>query len=120
MYTIIRFIVDKDKILLLDQIGLSMNKLKDNVYSGIRRAGDGFTCELSSDLDWDLHRKSIIEFLKIFFHQVAEINQLPGAVTVDVAIEPEDIQNIPKVLHCDLELLSMLVSCGVKLELSIY
>lgn len=122
MYTVIRVTADGAKVGELDIVGESMNEVRPGVYKGIRNAGDGFSCEVCEDQDWDQHVQAISRFVGEFSMPLRRLVEVGAAVTFDVAVEPEDreVGGPVLVLRGDVTLLEMLARGGMALEVSIY
>lgn len=122
MYTVIRFIANPDYLERLTDIGMAMNAIRKGVYAGLRKAGDGFCCEICTGREWGEHQREILRFMTEFGHSISTATQDGAVVTVDVAVEPEDRESAGSmfVLRCKREVLAALSSCGAELELSIY
>jgi hypothetical protein len=122
MYTTLRITTDAARQDALLQLGEQMNLKRAGVFSGLRRAGDGFSCEVSSSPSWEAHLQSLRTFLHDFAETIAQACQLGAAVTVDVAIEPEDrsANGAPLVLSVAPSLLAEMAALGLRWELSVY
>ena len=122
MYTVLRITTDAARREALLQLGEQMNQKRAGVFSGLRRAGDGFSCEVSSSPSWDAHVQSLHGFLRDFAETIAHAQQMGAAVTVDVAIEPEDhsASGTPFVLGVSPSLLTEMSALGLRWELSVY
>jgi len=122
MYTVVRVTADGAKVGELDVVGKSMNELRPGVYQGIRRAGDGFSCEVCEDEDWDRHVQAIFRFVGEFSMPLHRLVEVGASVTFDVAVEPEDREGRGPVLvlRGDVSLLEVLARGGMALEVSIY
>lgn len=122
MYTVLRITTDAARREALQQLGEQMNLKRAGVFSGLRRAGDGFSCEVSSSPSWEVHVQSLRAFLRDFAETIAHAQQMGAAVTVDVAIEPEDrsASSTPFVLAVSPALLTEMSALGLRWELSVY
>lgn len=122
MYTTLRITTNAARQDALRQLGEQMNLKRAGVFSGLRRAGDGFSCEVSSSPSWDAHVQALHGFLRDFAETIAQARQLGAAVTVDVAIEPEDrsANGAPLVLSVAPSLLAEMAALGLRWELSVY
>jgi hypothetical protein len=107
---------------MLMKIGTAINEIRPGVYSGPRKPGDGFFCEISSDTGWGKHHAAIIAFITDFRELIKQSVEGGASVTIDIAVEPEDVEARRPifVLHYEHNLLAALASCGVELEVSIY
>ena len=121
MYTVIRFTGGFEAREEVARIGLSMNSVRAGVFSGLRRRGDGFSCDLSSDKSWDAH-VGVHRFFAEFDYFIKEALQIGAVVTVDVAIEPEDREASGSIFvsGCGPDLLATLASAGLRMEVSVY
>src|SRR5690242_9695291 len=122
MYTVVRFTGDpvlRDEIA---QLGRAMNSLRANIFSGIRKRGDGFSCEICTDRSWEVHANEILRFVAEFSEFIQQAYQIGVSVTIDIAIEPEDRDSGSSVfvLGCSPILLSAMSSAGLRMEISIY
>ena len=122
MYTVVRVTVDAAKVGELDIVGKSMNELRQGVYTGIRKAGDGFSCEVCTDEGWDRHKEAISRFAHDFAVPLRRLVGIGASVIFDVAVEPEDRKGRGRVLvlRGDVPFLYMLACDGIGLEVSIY
>jgi len=122
MYTVIRFLAGPDCLPMLIKLGTEMNAIRNGIYTGLRKRGDGFSCELCSDKSWQTHQAKILAFVGDFGSMIKQSVAAGASVTLDIAVEPEDIEEHRPilVLRHSAELLSALSSCGVALEVSIY
>ena len=122
MYTVIRFTAGPELHQKLVTIGEAMNAIRPKIYTGFRRRGDGFACDIFKGGDWDVHRREIQEFISTFNVSIKEAIQEGVSVVVDVAIKQQDMKDsyLVFVVHCDKDLTSALSSCGAALELSVY
>jgi hypothetical protein len=120
MYTIIRFTAPKEDVSSLEKIGMAMNEHQAGAYTGLRRAGDGFACELSSSSRWQDHQQKIVGFVDSFSQFIQEAHDAGASITVDVAVEPEDLTKGTHVLRLDDLFLARLSDHHVALELSFY
>ena len=122
MYTVLRITTDAARQDALLQLGEQMNRKRARVFSGLRRAGDGFSCEVSSSPSWEAHVQALRTFLRDFAETITQARQIGAAVTVDVAIEPEDrsANGAPLVLSVAPSLLAEMAALGLRWELSVY
>ena len=122
MYTTLRLTTNAAHRNTLRQLGEQMNLKRAGVFSGLRRAGDGFSCEVSSSPSWEAHVQALRAFLRDFAETIAQARQMGAAVTVDVAIEPEDrsANGAPLVLSVAPSLLAEMAALGLRWELSVY
>jgi len=122
MYTTLRITTDAAHQDALLRLGEQMNRKRAGVFSGLRRAGDGFSCEVSSSPSWEAHVQAMHAFLRDFAETIAQARQLGAAVTVDVAIEPEDrsANGAPLVLSAAPSLLAEMSALALRWELSVY
>jgi hypothetical protein len=122
MYTVVRFMVDPERRDDLLRIGARMNVARAGVFTGLRKAGDGFACEVCADPSWQVHAQEILRFVADFEPCIQAASQIGANVTVDVAVEPEDAGagRLALVLGWDAALLGALAAAGVRVEVSIY
>src|SRR4051794_8713549 len=116
MYTVIRFTASSQNVREISLIGEAMNKVRSGVYSGLRKAGDGFACDISKSDSWEDHDAAIRAFVAEFAPQIVQTRTIGGGVTVDVAIEPEDCRERVPVVRANPELLKILSSHHVTFE----
>jgi hypothetical protein len=121
MLTIIRVTAGRRKDLPdLEKIGLDMNRVKPGVYTGLRRRGDGFACDLSSSSDWQAHERSALDFVALFSSHLQTLRNLGARVTVDMAIDLSDLKKPIECVHFGGELLRALGDREIALEVTIY
>jgi hypothetical protein len=122
MYTVLRITTDAEHRDALLQLGEQMNQKRAGVFSELRKAGDGFSCEVSSSPSWETHVEALHAFLQDFAATIAQARQMGAAVTVDVAIEPEDrsASGALLVLAVSPFLLAEMAALGLRWELSVY
>lgn len=122
MYTVIRVTADGARLEEFWAIGESMNEVRAHMFQGLRRAGDGFSCDICDDAHWSTHRTEILKFMDEFSISLQMAQTLGVSVTIDVAIEPEDIHESAPVeaIRCDSAFLRVLADRGVDLEFSMY
>ena len=122
MYTVIRFVAETIYLPMLMKIGTAMNAIRPGVYTGLRKAGDGFSCEICTGIGWAKHHREILSFIADFSELINQSIRDGASVTVDIAVEPEDQKSHRGVyaIHHDHKLLVALASCGAELEISIY
>jgi hypothetical protein len=122
MYTVIRFTLPADRLGELERVGAGMNAKSPGTYNGIRRAKDGFSCSLSTSREWRIQKEATLAFLNTFADEIGNAIALGTAVTVDLAFEPEDLENCPhiKTLHLDPVFLETLAKASVAFEFSVY
>lgn len=122
MYTVIRFTGSPECMETLIQIGTAMNAVRAGIYAGLRKAGDGFSCEVWEGPEWLEHQHEILKFATEFGESIKAAIRGGAAVTVDVAVEPEDRESggAVLILRCERDTMASLASCGVAFEVSIY
>ena len=122
MYTVIRFIGDSACLPRLMKIGAAMNEIRPGIYSGLRKRGDGFACEVCADAEWGKHHASILAFIADFKEIIKQSIEAGSSVTIDIAVEPEELKTDRRifVLNYEHRLIAALASCGAALEVSIY
>lgn len=122
MYTVVRFAFNYLKKNEAAEIGMSMNALRPGIFTGIRKAGDGFSCEICADASWEVHVREILRFVAEFDEFIQMALRLGASVTVDTAIEPEDRASAGPVLvlACAPAFLEVMASKGLTIELSLY
>lgn len=122
MYTVVRFTIDHLKMNEIADIGVSMNALRQGIFTGIRKAGDGFSCEVCTDTSWEVHVREILRFTSEFSEFIEKALRLGASVTIDAAVEPEDRESTGTVLvlACAPAFLEAIASRGLRMELSIY
>ncbi len=121
MYSIIRFTASPEMSKNIVAIGEAMNAVRPGVFTGPRRAADGFACSLATSSQWLEHREAITLFLREFAEPIRDSVQAGAAVTIDVAIEPEDrSEGTTLVVRFDQVLMKLLASMDIALEVSYY
>jgi len=120
MYTIIRFTSQEEALSELDKIGVDMNRVRPGTYTGLRRRGDGFACDIWKGSDWMDHERSALEFVTIFSRHVEQAQKIGAQVTVDMALRSDDLKRPIASVHFSAELLRMLGKNEVALEMTIY
>jgi hypothetical protein len=122
MYTVIRFTIDSLKRDEIASIGVSMNTLRAGIFTGLRKAGDGFACEVCADASWEVHVREILQFAIEFGEFIERALRLGASITVDTAVEPEDRESAGGVLvlACTPTFLTTMASSGLRMELSVY
>lgn len=121
MYSVVRFTTNADLVAKLAELGREMNSIRSGIFNGIRKRGDGFSCEVCSESSWAAHEVQVIQFISDFQQIIARARLIGACVTLDVAIEPEDRGSTQTlVLSCKEELVSLLSLSGVRMELTIY
>lgn len=122
MYTVIRFTANPESLGALIEVGMAMNALRPGIYTGLRKAGDGFCCEICGSREWVEHQREILRFLTELRAPINHAVQSGASVTVDVAVEPEDRESSGAilVLRCEQAVLAALAACSTEIELSIY
>jgi hypothetical protein len=122
MYTVIRFTADPSKIDEITSVGVAMNTVRAGIFAGLRKAGDGFACEVCADTNWEVHQQEILRFVTEFGEFIERALQLGASVTVDTAVEPEDRESAGAVLvlACKPDFLAALASKGLRMEISLY
>jgi len=118
MFTVARFFSDPSLLPTLVELGAEMNRARPGVFSGLRKAGDGFSCDISASDSWQDHARDMLRFVNDFRDVVARAISLGAKVHFDVAVEPEDHG-----LRCvvlDRVLLSTLAEAQVTFEVSVY
>src|SRR5581483_3948917 len=99
MYSIIRFTVQADRLTELEEVGKEMNALIAGTYRGLRRAGDGFACDLSSSEDWREHQNAAKQFLGMFGSHITRAHQIGARTTIDMSLGREDLVKPIESLH---------------------
>ncbi len=89
MYTAVRFTRNPGCTDTLIDVVTAMNAIRTRVYSGLRTAGDGFSCEVCDSTQWSEHRREILRFIAKFDTFIRDAIQGGASVTADVAIETE-------------------------------
>ena len=122
MYTVVRFTGERLLLPVIVKLGTALNTIRPGTYSGLRKTGDGFACEICADEQWDRHRDEILRFTSDLRDEITAAIQNGIVVTVDIALEPEDHETQGKilVLRCSNEFLAALTSSGVQFEVSLY
>ena len=66
MYTVIRFTVVPAFSSVIAEIGNRLNEIEAGTFVGLRKAGDGFTCEVAGAQGWIQQRKAVGQFVTRF------------------------------------------------------
>jgi hypothetical protein len=120
MYSIFRFTIDRTRLGELDEIGRDMNILTPKIYQGLRRAGDGFACDLSWSKSWRDHQKAATDFISLFQGHIRQALAIGALTAVDMALRGEDLSVPVKSVHFGANFLQVLASAGVDLEITVY
>lgn len=97
-----------------------MNRIRAGVYDGLRRAADGFACEISNSDEWSIRSDAISAFVIDFGEFIDRARELGASATIDVAVEPDDQRGFFQVLRCDPRVLELLAKHWIALEISVY
>lgn len=121
MYTVVRFTSEFVPRDVFDRLGGALNQVLPGAFTGLRHAGDGFACEIADSDRWENHRAAILVFIDRAGPTIGEALQGGVDVCVDVAIEPEDMQEaLVLSIVVDPGLAGRLAETGVTLTLSFY
>lgn len=124
MYTVFRVTHENFSFSFIEKIGAEMNALRNGVYEGLRKAGDGFACEISKSTLWVEQMQNIKDFLFLFKRQIAKLIRNNYEITVDIAIDSADFSDIDDrvglFLFHSKDFLRALESYKVNYEISIY
>jgi len=118
MFTVVRFASDPSVLPALEALGSEMNGVQPGLFRGLRKAGDGFACDICSSDSWQDHAREVSHFVGKFREIIARAISLGVEVGFDVAVEPEDRGLRSVVL--DNALLSVLADAQVTFEVSVY
>jgi hypothetical protein len=118
MFTVVRFSSEFSLLPTLMELGSEMNGVRPGVFSGVRKAGDGFACDISSSDSWQDHAREVIRFVEEFRDIISRALSAGARVNFDVAVEPED-RGLRSVF-LDHSLLNTLVGAQVTFEVSFY
>lgn len=122
MYTVARFLVDASGVERLVEVGEAMNALRRGVFTGLRKRGDGFVCEVCKEGSWSVHERAIGEFVAEFAGPIRQACEAGITVAIDVAIEGDDRERATAYVGVGFapSLLLTLGSAGVRLEVTSY
>jgi hypothetical protein len=122
MYSIVRFTLPKDRAHELIPIGERMNGREPNVFSGLRRAKDGFACEICSTDRLEDHLQDVEDFLCVHRASVDEAVALGATVTFDIALGGNDKPASAPYLSLPFqpEFLRLLAEAKARLEITLY
>ncbi len=122
MYSVARFAVEPHLLEQIAALGESMNGVRPGVYGGLRPLGDGFSCNVSSEGEWEAHVRDMARFVAEFREHIGRARGLGASVSVDLAIEPDDRESARAVFGVAFpgEFLMALANAGMSLEVTVY
>jgi hypothetical protein len=122
MYTVARFLADTSGMGKLVEVGEAMNALRQGVFTGLRKRGDGFACEVCEGTSWPSHERAIGEFVTEFAGPIQQARSAAVAVAIDIALEVEDRERAIAYVCISFapSLLLTLSSAGVRLVVTSY
>jgi hypothetical protein len=121
MLTIIRVTAQrKEDLPALALIGAEMNQIRPGVFTGLRRRGDGFACEIATSADRLDHERSALDFVTQSSPQLEQARNLGAAVTVDMALDSVDFKKPIEGVHFGAEVLRALGERKISLEVTVY
>jgi hypothetical protein len=121
MLTIIRVTTQrKEDLGPLEAIGTEMNRIKPGVFTGMRRRGDGFTCEISTSPNFVDHERAALGFVQQFASHLGQARSVGATVTMDMALDFADFKKPIEGVHFGPELLRALGGEQVSLEVTVY
>jgi hypothetical protein len=122
MYTIVRFTAGVEVMGTLTNLGRSMNSLRPGIFTGIRKQGDGFSCEVCTESSGDIHVTEVLRFISEFSAIIEHAIHVGASVTVDIAVEPKDrlASGSVCVLGWSPTALSAIAAARVRIEVSVY
>jgi hypothetical protein len=122
MYSVIRFTLPKERAHELVPIGERMNERQPGVFTGLRRAGDGFACDVSRADDWAAHVVAARELVGLHAEVIREAISIGARVTLDVALGDDDrkASSIALSIVCPPDLLCLLGEAHVVFVVSVY
>jgi hypothetical protein len=121
MYTVARFLANPPALSRISEIGDAMNAVKPGTFTGLRRRGDGFVCDIWKDGTWSEHERAIREFVAEFAGPIRQARDAGISVAIDIAIGEEDRESVAYVcISVAPSLLEALGSAGVRLEVTSY
>ena len=117
MYSVVRMINDVASedanaglVSLLNKHEPGLAKLRRN----------GVVCVLSESGDWEDHAARVLWFVERCRDALAFAKKHHHAVTLDVAIEPEDVGESSFSVFCSTDLINRIAEMEMALEVSIY
>lgn len=120
MYSVLRFITsDKSQLEKAVRIGENINYLIPGKYDGLRKAGDGFACSASDNVDWIQHQTEVVEFLRKIGNPITIARNEGIGLVLDISVE-SNISTLMSSYQFSAAFLRTLVESGVALEISIY
>ena len=122
MYTVARFLGDASAADWFFELGEMMNSSRPATFTGLRRRGEGFVCDVYKDGSWPDHERAIGEFVTAFADPIRRARDAGIIVTIDIALEVEDRQHATAYVCVRFEpsLLLTLGSAQVRLEVTSY
>ena len=122
MYSVVRFTIDQGRVGELREVGEAMNQVEPGIFEGLRRAGDGFACEISTSDRWSDHVAALQRFVERHAAAIQGAVARGARVTFDVAIDADDqsAAHIALVLGFSPAILSELGAAGVGVEVTMY
>jgi hypothetical protein len=105
---------------LIDEHVATIDSLSPGSPFEARRRGDGFAASVSASPDWPTHASDIENFLLPVLDGLRALSLAGVAVTLDVAIGPEDTTEPINSIHFSPRLIELIQRCGASLEVSVY
>ena len=121
MYTVVRFVNDQDAESNLTLIGQKINSVSPGTFTGLDRVDGRFSISVCSTAIWEDHVVAMVGFLQKHADTIKVAIAANMYIEFDVAIEPEDYNDISYLsVGINPYLANSLSSNGVHLTLSYY
>jgi hypothetical protein len=122
MYSVIRFTLPKERAHELLPIGARIDERQPGAFTGLRRAGDGFACDVSRAKDWTAHVAAARELVGLHAEVIRDAVSIGARVTLDVALGDDDrrASSIALSIVCPPDLLRLLGEANVVFVVSVY
>jgi hypothetical protein len=121
MYTLARFSSLTGSSEALLDIGAALNEVRAGTFSRLSRGGCWFSVDICKDSSWADHKVELMKFLSLFGRELERAQSKGVAVTIDVAVDPEDYRSATVFsLHQEPNILAAMSAAGVHFEVSIY
>lgn len=98
MYTVMRFSADTSTPeAVLERLGASVNLFVAGAFERLDHAGNRFSMSVSAADNWGAHVEAIKALVQELKDVIGEAQARGVSVTIDVAVEPEDLNGKPLV-----------------------
>jgi hypothetical protein len=122
MYSVFRATSKNVSVDFINEVGKNMNIKKENIYQGSRKAGDGFSCDISKSVLWTEQTKEITCILKLFNNEIKLLKSNGYEAVIDIAIDSADLskQKYGLFLFQNNCFIKEIAAAGIDYEISIY